>query len=79
VIDYSQVQLKTIVRTAAATQKTHYTAQEAAIKAGISKPTLLRWIKSKRVKDSAKRDRNGWRMFSMPEIDAIRLVAQRER
>ena len=59
--------------------RTYYTAQEAAVEAGISKPTLLRWIKTKRVKDSARRDRNGWRLFSEAEVEAIRNVAQSER
>lgn len=56
--------------------KTYYSAQETAIAAGISKPTLLRWIKTKRIEDSAKRDRNGWRLFAEPEVEAIRKLAQ---
>ena len=56
--------------------KTYYSAQETAAAAGISKPTLLRWIKNKRVNDAEKRDRNGWRQFSEGEVQAIREVAQ---
>jgi hypothetical protein len=56
--------------------ETYYSAQEAAVAAGISKPTLLRWIKSKRVNDAEKRDRNGWRLFSEGEVQAIRKVAR---
>lgn len=56
--------------------KTYYSAQEAALAAGISKPTLLRWIRTKRVMDSQKRDRNGWRLFAEPEVEAIRDLAQ---
>jgi len=56
--------------------KTYYSAQETADAAGISKATLLRWIKTKRVKDAEKRDRNGWRLFAEPEVQAIREVAQ---
>lgn len=56
--------------------KTYLSAQETATAAGISKPTLLRWIKSNRVKDSAKRDRNGWRLFAPAEVEAIRNHAQ---
>jgi hypothetical protein len=56
--------------------KTYYSAQETALAAGISKPTLLRWIKTKRVKDAEKRDRNGWRLFGEPEVAAIRKLAQ---
>jgi len=51
--------------------KTYFSAQETADAASISKPTLLRWIKTKRVKEAAKRDRNGWRLFAEPEVQAI--------
>ncbi len=57
-------------------RETYYSAQEAARAAGISKPTLLRWIKTNRIKDSAIRDRNGWRLFAEPEVEAIRKLAQ---
>lgn len=56
--------------------KQFYLAHEAAKVAGISKQTLLRWITENRVKDSAKRDRNGWRLFSEPEVRAISRFAQ---
>jgi hypothetical protein len=56
--------------------KTYYSAHETALEAGISKPTLLRWIKTKRIKDSEKRDRNGWRLFAESEVQAIRKLAQ---
>jgi len=56
--------------------QTYYSAQETADAAGISKPTLLRWIKTKRVSEAEKRDRNGWRRFAEPEVQAIRKVAQ---
>jgi hypothetical protein len=56
--------------------QTYYSAHEAALAAGISKPTLLRWIKSRRVNDAEKRDRNGWRLFAASEVEAIRKLAQ---
>jgi hypothetical protein len=56
--------------------KTYYSAQETADAANISKPTLLRWIKTKRVSEAAKRDRNGWRLFAEPEVQAIAKVAK---
>lgn len=56
--------------------QTYYSAQETADAAGISKPTLLRWIKTKRVSESQRRDRNGWRLFAEPEVHAIRKMAQ---
>lgn len=55
---------------------TYYSPHEAAEAVGISKPTLLRWIKQRVVKDSARRDRNGWRIFSEKEVDALRKIAQ---
>lgn len=78
-LNYTQPRLTGLTMHTAANDRIYYTAQEAAVKAGISKPTLLRWIKTKRVRDSAKRDRNGWRLFSEAEIAAIRGVAQSEK
>lgn len=56
--------------------KRFYLAHEAAKVAGVSKQTLLRWITEDRIKDAAKRDRNGWRLFSDPEVKAIARFAQ---
>lgn len=53
-----------------------YLAHETAKVAGVSKQTLLRWITENRVKDAAKRDRNGWRLFSDIEVKAIARFAQ---
>ncbi len=50
-------------------------AAEAAAAAGISKPTLLRWIKLGKIADAARRDRNGWRIFDHAEIARIKAVA----
>lgn len=58
--------------------KKYYLAHEAAALAGISKATLLRWVARRLVTDAAKRDRNGWRLFSEPEVQAIRRHAQVE-
>ena len=51
-----------------------YSTVEAAKKVGISKPTLLRWIREKRVED-VRRDRNKWRVFTDADIERIRKVA----
>lgn len=51
-----------------------YVAETAAA-AGISKPTLLRWIKLGKIADAARRDRNGWRIFDQIEVDRIKAVA----
>lgn len=56
-------------------QTDHLHAAEAAAAAGISKPTLLRWIKLGRIADAARRDRNGWRIFDQDEVDRIKAVA----
>lgn len=48
-----------------------YSTEEAAAKLGISKSTILRWFKQKRI-DDVRRDRNGWRVFTVADIKAIR-------
>jgi predicted site-specific integrase-resolvase len=49
-------------------------AHEVAKLAGISKNTLLRWLKAGRVPEVA-RDRNGWRIFSEEDVARIRAHA----
>jgi predicted site-specific integrase-resolvase len=46
-----------------------YTA-EAAKKAGISKATLLRWLKDGKIPEVA-RDVRGWRVFTQEEVTKI--------
>lgn len=55
---------------AAKTDRT-YSTEEAAKEIGISKSTLLRWFREKRIAD-VKRDRNGWRVFSNADIVRIK-------
>jgi len=50
-------------------------AAQAAAAAGISKPTLLRWIKLGKIADAARRDRNGWRIFDRAEVARIKALA----
>jgi len=57
----------------------HMHAAEAAAAAGISKPTLLRWIKLGKIADAARRDRNGWRIFDQDEVDRIKAIAASTR
>jgi len=52
-----------------------YTA-EAAKRAGISKATLLRWLKEGKVPEVA-RDVRGWRVFTEEEVDKIREYANK--
>ena len=51
-----------------------YSTAEAAKQVGISKPTLLRWIRDKKIAD-VRRDRNAWRVFTETDIQRIRKVA----
>lgn len=48
-----------------------YSTREAAGEAGISKSTLLRWIREQRLKD-VRRDRNNWRVFSERDVRRIK-------
>lgn len=48
-----------------------YSTKEAAGEAGISKSTLLRWIRDDRLKD-VRRDRNNWRVFSERDVKRIK-------
>lgn len=48
-----------------------YSTEAAATELGISKSTLLRWIREKRIKD-VRRDRNNWRVFSERDIQLIK-------
>ena len=49
-------------------------AHEVAELAGISKNTLLRWLKAGKVQEVA-RDRNGWRVFSEEDVARVRAFA----
>ena len=53
-----------------------YSTQEAAEAAGISKATLLRWLKNGDVREP-KRDRKGWRIFSANEVGDIQAWAHK--
>jgi predicted site-specific integrase-resolvase len=49
---------------------------EAAKQAGISKATLLRWLKDGKVPEVA-RDVRGWRVFTEKEVERIREYANK--
>jgi hypothetical protein len=42
----------------------------AAKRLGVSKPTLLRWFKQRKIADVG-RDRHGWRVFTPADINRI--------
>lgn len=54
-----------------------YSTKEAAEKLGISKNTLLHWLKNRRVPEPRLRDRNNWRLWT--EQDLERVIAYRDR
>ena len=56
--------------------KEFYSTVEAATAAGISKATLLRWLRNGDVREP-KRDRRGWRIFSEVEVEEIQEWAHR--
>lgn len=55
-------------------QQQKYSHREAAKILGISYPTLLRWIKDKKIEDVA-RDRNGYRVYTKEDIARIRIFS----
>lgn len=56
-------------------QKTFYRTSEASEMAGISRSTLLRWIKEGVLKDASHRDRRVWRLFTYADIRRIKVEA----
>ena len=54
--------------------KIYYRTAEACRIAGISKNTLLRWIREGTFPDAEHKDRRGWRLFT--EDDLARLKAE---
>ena len=57
-------------------QEQTFSAHEAARAAGISKNTLLRWLKQGKVPE-VRRDRNGWRVFSPLDVETITAFARK--
>lgn len=57
--------------------QTYYRTREACEVVGVSRSTLLRWLKSGILKDAAHRDRRGWRLFSKADIERIEVKANR--
>ncbi|HHE41302.1 MAG TPA: MerR family transcriptional regulator [Dehalococcoidia bacterium] len=54
----------------------YYHTTEAAQRAGISRSTLLRWLRQGRVPLPARRDRNGWRLFTQEDLEQLKTVAE---
>ena len=51
--------------------KKFYRTRDAIDKIGVSRSTLFRWIKDRKVSDSKHKDRRGWRLFTEDEIEKI--------
>jgi hypothetical protein len=55
----------------------YYRTHEACQMAGITKNTYLRWVNGGCFKDVEFRDRRGWRLFTLADLD--RLVTEVNR
>ena len=56
--------------------KKYYEATEVCEKAGISRPTLFRWLK-RGLLVRMYRDRRGWRLFTEEDLNKIQAEATR--
>ena len=52
-------------------KETSYRTSEVCQMVGISRSTLLRWLRSGILKDASHRDRRGWRLFTKVDIKRI--------
>ncbi|MCK4369035.1 MAG: helix-turn-helix domain-containing protein [Dehalococcoidales bacterium] len=59
--------------------QTYYRTTEACDMVGVSRSTLLRWLRQGILKDSSHRDRRGWRLFTQADIKRIEAEANRMR
>lgn len=57
--------------------QTYYRTTEVCQMVGISRSTLLRWLNSGIIKDTVRRDRRGWRLFTKADIERIRDEANK--
>lgn len=52
--------------------QTYYRTNEVCRMVGISRNTLFRWLKNGVVTEVEYRDHRGWRLFTQPQVDAIK-------
>ena len=57
--------------------KKYYRTSEVCQIAGVSRSTLLRWLREGIFVEAIYRDRNGWRLFTQPEVDSLMREASR--
>lgn len=55
----------------------YYRTKSACNQAGISVSTYFRWVRHGIIKDAQKHDRNGRRLFTNEEIDAIKQHSEK--
>ena len=55
---------------------TYYRTAEALDRIGISRATFYRWLAVGRILDSKNRDRNGQRIFTEHEIEALSEITE---
>ena len=53
----------------------YYRTAEALERSGISRATFYRWVASGRAADANQRDRNGHRIFTRQEVEALAAIA----
>jgi len=51
--------------------QTYYRTRDVCEMVGVSRSTLYRWISSGLIRDTATRDRRGWRLFTEADIKTI--------
>lgn len=57
--------------------RTYYRTREACEMVGVSRSTLLRWLKNDILEDASHRDRRGWRLFTQADIKRIETEANK--
>jgi predicted site-specific integrase-resolvase len=55
----------------------YYSAIDVCKQVGISRTTLLRWLKEELLGKSVLRDRRGWRIFTETDIQMLKNEANR--
>jgi len=50
----------------------YFMIAEACTIAGTNRNTLLRWIREGRFTDVKNRDRNGWRLFTVDDVERLK-------
>jgi DNA-binding transcriptional MerR regulator len=56
--------------------KRYYETTEVCRKAGISRPTLFRWLK-RGIVSKMRKDRRGWRLFTEQDLNKIQAEARK--